>query len=210
MSRAESRIEYGSLISKISSYFSESLAQRDENFVGVFFRPPLVYTIRMVIVQNPFMNSEEGERGALAEALRGRDPELLEQLINQYYYRLFRYLIYLTGNREIAEDLFQETWVRVLKCGHQYDGRSKFDTWLFTISRHLVIDRLRSKKAQVSLEEWSDSNEPGSGRTFEATEASSPFEQNQSILDDERPTHSDPALHPWLRRARPNSINEQG
>lgn len=130
----------------------------------------------MVIVQNLFMNSEEGERRALAEALRGRDPELLERLIDQYHYRLFRYLIYLTGNREIAEDLFQETWVRVLECGHQYDGRSKFDTWLFSISRHLVIDRLRSKKTQVSLEEWTDSNEPGSGRTFEPTKVTSPFD----------------------------------
>lgn len=130
----------------------------------------------MVIVQNLFMNSEEGERRALAEALRGRDPELLERLIDQYHYRLYRYLIYLTGNPEIAEDLFQETWVRVLERGHQYDGRSKFDTWLFSISRHLVIDRLRSKKTQVSLEEWTDSNEPGSGRTFEATEVSSPFD----------------------------------
>lgn len=60
------------------------------------------------------MNSAEGERGALAQSLRTRDPEVFEQLIDRYQYRLFRYLTYLTGNREVAEDLFQETWIRVL------------------------------------------------------------------------------------------------
>lgn len=63
------------------------------------------------------MNSAEGERGALAQSLRTRDPEVFEQLIDRYQYRLFRYLTYLTGNREVAEDLFQETWIRVLESG---------------------------------------------------------------------------------------------
>jgi RNA polymerase subunit RPABC4/transcription elongation factor Spt4 len=41
---------------------------------------------------------------ALADGLRRRDPELLDRLIEQYQYRLFRYLVYLTGSRETAED----------------------------------------------------------------------------------------------------------
>ncbi|HEX4582434.1 MAG TPA: sigma-70 family RNA polymerase sigma factor [Acidobacteriaceae bacterium] len=87
----------------------------------------------------------------LAAGLRRRDPELLDRLIEQYQYRLFRYLVYLTGSRERAEDFFQETWIRVLERGHQYDGRSKFEAWLFSIARHLVIDWQRQKKA-VSLD----------------------------------------------------------
>ena len=83
---------------------------------------------------------------ALARGLRRRDPELLDSLIEQYQYRLYRYLISLTAHRETAEDLFQETWVRVLDRGHQYDGKSKFETWLFAIARHLVIDAARRKK----------------------------------------------------------------
>lgn len=85
---------------------------------------------------------------SLALGLKRRDPELLDALIEQYQYRLFRYLIYITGNRERAEDFFQETWIRVLERGHQYDGRSKFEAWLFSIARHLVIDWQRQKKAQ--------------------------------------------------------------
>jgi len=80
---------------------------------------------------------------------------LLDRLIEQYQYRLFRYLVYITGNKERAEDFFQETWIRVLERGHQYDGRSKFEAWLFAIARHLVIDWQRSKKAQ-SLDSLTD------------------------------------------------------
>jgi RNA polymerase sigma-70 factor (ECF subfamily) len=85
---------------------------------------------------------------SLALGLRRRDPELLDVLIEQYQYRLFRYLLYITGNRERAEDFFQETWIRVLERGHQYDGRSKFEAWLFSIARNMVIDWQRQKKAQ--------------------------------------------------------------
>jgi RNA polymerase sigma-70 factor (ECF subfamily) len=87
----------------------------------------------------------------IARGLRRRDPDLLDRLIEKYQHRLLRYLVYLTSNREYAEDLFQETWIRVLERGAQYNGTSRFETWLFAIARHLVIDNSR-KKTTVSLE----------------------------------------------------------
>lgn len=95
-----------------------------------------------------FSNLMADDTKSLALGLRRRDPELLDRLIEQYQYRLFRYLLYITGNRERAEDFFQETWIRVLERGHQYDGKSKFEAWLFSIARHLVIDWQRQKKVQ--------------------------------------------------------------
>jgi RNA polymerase sigma-70 factor (ECF subfamily) len=95
------------------------------------------------------------EAKSIARGLQKRDPDLLDRLIEQYQYRLFRYLVYITGNKERAEDFFQETWIRVLERGHQYNGRSKFEAWLFAIARHLVIDWQRSKKAQ-SLDSLTD------------------------------------------------------
>jgi RNA polymerase sigma-70 factor, ECF subfamily len=86
------------------------------------------------------------EAKSIARGLHKRDPDLLDRLIEQYQYRLFRYLAYITGSRERAEDFFQETWIRVLERGHQYDGKSKFEAWLFAIARHLVIDWQRSKR----------------------------------------------------------------
>ena len=88
------------------------------------------------------------EAKSIARGLQRRDPDLLDRLIEQYQYRLFRYLMYITGDQARAEDFFQETWIRVLERGHQYDGRSKFEAWLFAIARHLVIDWQRTKKAQ--------------------------------------------------------------
>ncbi|OLB28280.1 MAG: RNA polymerase subunit sigma-70 [Acidobacteria bacterium] len=87
------------------------------------------------------------EAKRIARGLQRRDPDLLDRLIEQYQYRLFRYLMYITGDKARAEDFFQETWIRVLERGHQYDGKSKFEGWLFAIARHLVIDWQRTKKA---------------------------------------------------------------
>jgi RNA polymerase sigma-70 factor, ECF subfamily len=98
-----------------------------------------------------FVNGMESETSAIARGLRRRDPNLLDRLIEQYQHRLLRYLVYLTGNRELAEDLFQETWIRVLERGHQYDGRHEFSTWLYAVARNLTIDYLR-KKSPVSLD----------------------------------------------------------
>jgi len=84
----------------------------------------------------------------ITRGLKHRDPELLDLLIEQYQFRLFRYLLHLTGSRERAEDFFQETWVRVLERGHQYDGKWKFEAWLFTIARNLVLDWHRRKKPE--------------------------------------------------------------
>lgn len=98
-----------------------------------------------------FVNGMESETSAIARGLRRRDPDLLDRLIEQYQHRLLRFLVYLTGNRELAQDLFQETWIRVLERGHQYDPEHEFSTWLFTIARNLSIDHLR-KKSPASLD----------------------------------------------------------
>lgn len=94
----------------------------------------------------------ERENLVIARGLKQQDPDLLDQLIEQYQHRLLRYLLFLTGKRETAEDLFQETWMRVLLRGAQYNGKARFDTWLFTIARNLVID-LSRKRTLSSLDE---------------------------------------------------------
>lgn len=112
---------------------------------------------------------------AIAERLKQRDPLLLDQLIVEYQHRLLRYLLYLTSNRELAEDLFQETWMRVLVRGAQFNGNARFDTWLFTIARNLVID-FRRRRTMASLEEMSSKTEDD--RPFEvASHEPSPFDQ---------------------------------
>ncbi len=116
----------------------------------------------------------ETEETRIARGLRHRDPELLDELIVQYQHRLLRYLLHLTGNHATAEDLFQETWVRVLEKGHLYDGRSRFVTWLLTIAHNVGIDYLRRRNPS-SLDEMLD---PEEGAPFEVADARpTPFEQ---------------------------------
>jgi len=87
----------------------------------------------------------QAENAAIARGLKKQNPEMLDQLIEIYQHRLLRYLMFLTGRREVAEDIFQETWMRVLLRGAQYNGKARFDTWLFTIARNLVIDLSRKR-----------------------------------------------------------------
>src|ERR1700744_184428 len=89
---------------------------------------------------------------AVAQGLKRQDVGLLDELIVRYQHRLLRYLLYLTSNREMAEDLFQEVWMRVLVRGGQFNGQARFETWLFTIARNLVIDQ-RRKRTACSREE---------------------------------------------------------
>ena len=114
------------------------------------------------------------ENVEIARGLRRREPELLDRLIERYQHRLLRYLVFLTGNRELAEDIFQETWIRVMERGRQYNGKAKFDTWLFAIARHLVIDWSR-KKTTTSLEALQE--QYGNEYTFDVpSNGPSPFD----------------------------------
>lgn len=118
----------------------------------------------------------EPETRAVARGLRRRDPELLDSLIAQYEYRLYRYLLYLTGSPDTARELFQETWLRVLARGHQYDGVTRFEAWLFSIARHLVID-LRRRRQMASLDEMLEPDDGGRAWEPSAPDAVSPLAQ---------------------------------
>jgi len=127
----------------------------------------------------------ETEEAQIARGLRRRDPELLDALIEQYQHRLLRYLLHLTGNRAVAEDLFQEVWLRVLEKGHLYDGRNRFVTWLMSIAHNVAIDHLR-RRNPASLDEMQDAED---GAPFEPPSGGpSPFDeaaahQQQEMFD---------------------------
>ena len=157
------------------------LSRREKNGSGRDFSSPLGVSISMrsgtIAISVEQVEQGQRENAAIARGLKSQDPELLDHLIELYQHRLLRYLLFLTGKREVAEDLFQETWMRVLLRGSQYNGKARFDTWLFTIARNLVID-LSRKRTMASLDEMSDTTEDG--RAFEiATDGPSPLEQFQ-------------------------------
>jgi RNA polymerase sigma-70 factor (ECF subfamily) len=87
----------------------------------------------------------------------------------------------------LAEDLFQEVWMRVLVRGAQFNGQARFDTWLFAIARNLVIDQ-RRKRTMSSLDEiFEANNDDDRGRSFEAADDDpTPFDRLSNLEDRER------------------------
>jgi RNA polymerase sigma-70 factor, ECF subfamily len=149
-----------------------------------------VSAIRSLFVPGAVSAAEEQVRQenlAVAEGLKRQDPGLLDELIVRFQHRLLRYLLFLTGNREMAEDLFQEVWMRVLMRGAQFNGKARFDTWLFTIARNLVID-YRRKRTLASLDELVDgSSDDDRPVTFEISDDQpTPFDRMASREDAER------------------------
>ncbi len=124
---------------------------------------------------------------AVAQGLKRQEAGLLDELIVRYQHRLLRYLLYLTGQRELAEDLFQEVWMRVLVRGAQFNGQARFETWLFTIARNLVIDQ-RRKRTMGSLDELIEGNgNDDRAMTFEiAAGDPTPFDHFSNLEDRER------------------------
>ena len=127
------------------------------------------------------------ENLAVAQGLKRQEAGLLDELIVKYQHRLMRYLLYLTGNREQAQDLFQDVWIRIMTRGGQFNGQARFETWLFTIARNMVID-LRRKRTTSSLDELfeagSDDDRPMS---FElADDEPTPFDRVSNFEDRER------------------------
>ncbi|NGP43672.1 RNA polymerase sigma factor SigX [Bacillaceae bacterium SIJ1] len=71
---------------------------------------------------------------------------LFQELYDKYHTDLFTFLVYMVKNREQAEDLVQEVYIKVLRSYDSFEGKSSEKTWLFSIAKHVAIDWLRSQK----------------------------------------------------------------
>jgi len=82
----------------------------------------------------------------LIENCRAGDGEAFRKLINAYQKQLFGYLWRLGGSQYVAEEMFQETLIKVWKGFTHYNNKNKFSSWLFTIAHNTAIDYIRKKK----------------------------------------------------------------
>jgi len=69
-------------------------------------------------------------------------------LVQNYRRQLYSYLLKLSGDRFSAEDLFQETLIRVWRSIPKYNNKNKFSSWLFSIAHNLAIDSFRKRKVK--------------------------------------------------------------
>ncbi|MFY4775938.1 RNA polymerase sigma factor SigX [Metabacillus sp. RGM 3146] len=72
--------------------------------------------------------------------------DTFQKIYEKYHQDIFQFLFYMVKNREQAEDLVQEVYIRVLKSFDRFEGRSSEKTWLFSIARHVAIDWFRKQK----------------------------------------------------------------
>ena len=77
----------------------------------------------------------------------------IEELYRQYYDVIFKYLMCLSKNKEIAEDLTQETFYKMIKKINTYKGKAKFSVWLCEIAKNTYYDELRKNKKISKNEE---------------------------------------------------------
>jgi RNA polymerase sigma-70 factor (ECF subfamily) len=113
------------------------------------FSGPRPYTVTGVMICELAM---ERRREKAAEddidRLRRRDPDALPALIHRYQHRLYGYLLRTVSDAAAAEDLFQQTWLRVVERIHRYDPARGFEPWLFSVAHNVAIDHLRRKQPE--------------------------------------------------------------
>jgi RNA polymerase sigma-70 factor (ECF subfamily) len=88
------------------------------------------------------MAQERTDEELLAAYQQG-DPGAFEALLRRHRAPLFTFLMRMLGERERAEDLAQETFLRIVKGAQAWEHRARFQTWLFTIARNLCVDQSR-------------------------------------------------------------------
>jgi len=73
------------------------------------------------------------------------DPQAFGTLVDRYQVRLLNFVNRTIGDRERAEDLVQEVFIRVFRHIHRFDQTKKFSTWIYTIASNLAKNELRNR-----------------------------------------------------------------
>ena len=101
------------------------------------------------------MVADKAFNEALAKLAQEGDTKAFEELFERYKSPILNFIYRLIGNRETAEEVTQEVFIRAYKSLGIFDPKRSFSTWLYTIARNLAKNALRDKKyfRHVSLEQ---------------------------------------------------------
>jgi RNA polymerase sigma-70 factor, ECF subfamily len=101
------------------------------------------------------VTGDTSEELALVQAAKGGDITAFEQLIKKYDRNVFRIAQHITQNREDAEDVVQDAFLKAYQNLKQFQGNSKFYTWLVRIAVNEALMKLRKRKTSktVSMDE---------------------------------------------------------
>ena len=82
----------------------------------------------------------------------------IEEIYKEYYEIVYKYLFCLTCDKDLSEDLAQETFVKMIKHIDKFEGKAKLSSWLCEIAKNLWVDYLRKNKRQVKIVKKEDDN----------------------------------------------------
>jgi len=95
--------------------------------------------------------------------LQQNNKAAFAQLVDKYQRAVYNLCYRMLGNPEEAEDISQETFLRVYRNIAKYDEKRSFSTWLLSISAHLCIDQLRKRRMAIISIDSAPENEPADG-----------------------------------------------
>lgn len=75
--------------------------------------------------------------------------DVFDRLYQEYHHSLFQYIFYMVRNRQVAEELVQEVYIKVMKSYDSFAGNSSEKTWLYSIARHIAIDHIRKQNRRT-------------------------------------------------------------
>jgi RNA polymerase sigma-70 factor (ECF subfamily) len=87
---------------------------------------------------------------ALVGRLREGDPAAFDAIYETFNPPLFTFLLRLSRRRDVAEDLLEETWLRLVKHAPRLRPDTRLASWLFTVARHLHVSYVRSRVLEDS------------------------------------------------------------
>jgi RNA polymerase sigma-70 factor, ECF subfamily len=98
---------------------------------------------------------------ALMLAYQAGDAGAFEELYGRWRGRLFRYLVHQCGSDALADELYQDIWLKVVGARRHYEVAAKFSTWLFRIAHNRLIDHWRAsgRKATETLSSYDDDDD---------------------------------------------------
>ena len=111
----------------------------------------------------------DDEAAIVAQARTG-DAKAFNELLQRYERKIFRLALHITQNREDAEDVLQETFLKAYQHLDQFQGQSKFYTWIVRIAVNQALMKLRKRKSDrsVSLDDTIDTGEDTVAREIAA------------------------------------------
>lgn len=99
------------------------------------------------------------------------DPEAFAWLVSEYGPRLYRYFHRLSGSDQVAEDLLQDMFVKLVKKIGNYQHQGLFEAWLFRVAANLARDRARRNQRRVSRAVSLNAGAEGQGRLIDILES---------------------------------------